>query len=158
MTTQYTNEELLKLSEAASTGPYMHDFDDYPGSQKLGRRVRIVVTGRTIMQMYYHDEQGQKDAAYIIAACNEVPRLVRDYEHIDKQNDALLDQYASACKEIGELRTERDVLKAELEQAEQAAGNARNAVMEELEKLCDEYFYATSVQARIKLELERSIK
>lgn len=76
-------EQVLRLADKATPGPWMWDADAVKGMERT--RARVVATGRTITQGYYSDAQGNVDAAFIASAhtmASIIRQLVAENERI----------------------------------------------------------------------------
>lgn len=99
-------DELMKLREAATPGPWsvkIGDFQDYDGYGTVTAPY-VDAEGKTICVPFDRgpdDDNDEDDAAYIVASCNAVPELVariRELEAEIKRRDAYkLAEICNAC-------------------------------------------------------------
>ena len=92
-------DELMRLHEAATPGPWEVNIGDFESEDGYGTVTApyVEADGKTICVPFDRgpdDENDEADAAYIVAACNAVPELVariRELERLCEQQQHRLD-------------------------------------------------------------------
>ena len=98
-------DELMRLREAATPGPWKVNIGDFESEDGYGTVTApyVEADGKTICVPFDRgpdDDNDEDDAAYIVAACNAVPELVariRELEAEIKRRDA--QKWADLCNE-----------------------------------------------------------
>lgn len=81
-------DELMRLREAATPGPWKVKIGDFEAEDGYGTVTApyVEADGKTICVPFDrgpNDENNEDDAAYICAACNAVPELVKDIRELE---------------------------------------------------------------------------
>ena len=96
-------DELMKLREAATPGPWkvkIGDFEDYDGYGTVTAPY-VEAEGKTICVPFDRgpdDENDEDDAHYIVAACNAVPELIAELKEARAENADLRNQLREALE------------------------------------------------------------
>ena len=94
-------DELMRLREAATPGPWEVKIGDFESEDGYGTVTApyVEADGKTICVPFDRDpddENDEDDTAYIVAACNAVPKLVARIRELEAQRDWMAQAAANA--------------------------------------------------------------